>query len=134
MNIFAAVKTVYCRKNKSCIYGFVGERVRMNKMTSWVLSSIHKKHEGVGIEVYERGLCLPLRLYYCAYLAFNTDKDKPFAEKIIEVVEDILTFITSSTDFTPEQEEEYIFELSCNYTLISMGARKKVSGSLTEMS
>lgn len=124
----AAINEIYYRgllillpSLRSYLYGFVGERARMNKMTSWVLSSIHEKNEGAGIEVYERGLCLPLRLYYCAYLAFNTDKDKPFAEKIIEVAEDILTVITSSTAFTPEQKEEYIFELARNYTLMLNG-------------
>lgn len=100
------------------LYSFVGERARVHKMTAYILSSINKeKREDVYIEPYN-GLCLSIKLYYFAYLAFNMDKDKPFAEKIIEVVEGLMSDIFSAEGMTEKDREEELFELSRSYTMM----------------
>ena len=39
---------------------------------------------------YEQGLMFPLRLYHIAYQKFTIEKDKSFAEQLIEIVEGTL--------------------------------------------
>lgn len=94
------------------LYNLVGQTARMHKMYSWIASTIDEK-ETIRIKAYEDGLILPLRLYYFAYQAFNVDKDKPFADKIIEVVsgmKDTLLNI-SHKDLTEENKKASLSEL-----------------------
>lgn len=100
------------------LYSFIGERARMQKMMFYTLSAIDKEKGYVGIKVYEDGLCLPLKLYYFAYLAYTVDKDKPFADKILEVVDSIQHTIESTDNISAEEKEKCLFELSRNYTMM----------------
>lgn len=97
------------------LYSFVGERARMQKIMSYTMSAMGEE-DYVGIKVYEDGLCLPLRLYYFAYLAYTVDKDKPFADKILEVVNSMQHTIESADSISDEEKEKCLFELSRNYT------------------
>lgn len=39
---------------------------------------------------YEQGLMFPLRLYHIAYQKFTIEKNKSFAEQLMEIVEETL--------------------------------------------
>lgn len=100
------------------LYDFVGERARMQKMMSYTMAMVDKKKPYVGIQSYEEGLCLPLRLYYFAYLAYTVDKNKPFADKIIDVVESMCNTIESVKDISDDEKRERLCELSRNYNMM----------------
>lgn len=111
------------------LYNLVGQTARMQKMYSWCTSVINE-NETIRVRAYENGLILPLRLYYFAYQSFNVDKDKPFADKIIEVVSGMkdtilsiskenLTEENKKAELTKleldERKKEALFELSSSY-------------------
>ena len=56
---------------------------------------------------YEQGLMFPLRLYHIAYQKFTIEKNKSFAEQLIEIVEETLKSC---------QTEEEIDTLTHSYT------------------
>lgn len=101
------------------LYGFIGERTRMQKMMAYTMSMVDRKETPyLGIKEYENGLYLPLKLYYFAYLSYTVDKDKPFADKIVDVVNEIRSEIESIDSISDDEKQEQLFELSRSYTLM----------------
>lgn len=100
------------------LYGFVGERARLHKMMVYMMRDEGEQEESLGIGCYENGLCLPLRLYYQAYHIYNVEKDKPFADKITELVEGIAAAILSAKEISGQDRYENLFELSRSYSLM----------------
>ena len=46
---------------------------------------------------YEQGFMFPLRLYHIAYQKFTIEKNKSFAEQLIEIVEETLKRLPNGT-------------------------------------
>ena len=92
---------------KCYLYNIVGQTARMQKLFSYFGGSKEQK-EPIGVTVYEKGLLLPLRLYYFAYQSFTVYKDKPFAEKIIEVVNEFKQVIMDEA--VPSNNKEFSLE------------------------
>lgn len=65
------------------------------------------KKDAYRVIPYEQGLMLPMRLYHLAYQKFTIEKEKTFAEQLIEIVEKTLEMC---------QEEEDINSLTHSYT------------------
>lgn len=65
------------------------------------------KKDAYRVIPYEQGLMLPMRLYHLAYQKFTIEKEKTFAEQLIEIVEKTLEMC---------QEEEEINSLTHSYT------------------
>ena len=98
------------------LYNLVGQTARMQKMFSYSVSS-RDQEEPIGVTVYENGLWLPLRLYYFAYQSFTIYKDKRFAEKIIEVINEIKQTILDER--IPSRDKESSLEaLARSYTIM----------------
>ncbi len=74
---------------KVCLYEIVGDTTRMQKMVSWI-SPLLNDNDTLAIKAYDEVLLLPLKLYHYAYQKFNVEKDKSFANQIIELVSDML--------------------------------------------
>ena len=74
---------------KTFLYEIVADTTRMQKMNSW-MSQITHDDIGINIPEYDEILLLPLKLYHYSYQQFNLDKDKPFAEKIVDLINDLL--------------------------------------------
>lgn len=74
---------------KTFLYEIIADTTRMQKMNSW-MSQITYQNISINIPEYDEILLLPLKLYHYAYQQFNLDKDKPFAEKIIDLINDLL--------------------------------------------
>lgn len=69
---------------KVFLYEIVGETARHQKIVSNMV-----KTQDIIIDSYKY-LCVPLRLYYFAYLQYVVDKNKPFSLQLIEVVKILL--------------------------------------------
>lgn len=82
---------------KTFLYDLVGHKTRMQKMVSWF---------PVGDEPLEirafLDLILPLKLYHLAYQSFTVDKDKSFAYKVIELIDELLEYSKEN-----DSEENY---------------------------
>ena len=58
---------------------------RLQKITSWFNPVINCDEENTyRVIPYEQGLMFPLRLYHIAYQKFTIEKNKSFAEQLIE--------------------------------------------------
>lgn len=79
---------------KVYLYEVVGEMARLQKNFSYMMEAVNK-NENIGIEVYEEGLLLPLKLYYFAYQKFTVEKTNSFVEQLIGMVRE---FIENSKD------------------------------------
>ena len=98
------------------LYNLVGQTARMQKMFFYSVSS-RDQEEPIGVTVYENGLWFPLRLYYFAYQSFTIYKDKRFAEKIIEVINEIKQTILDEK--IPSRDKESSLEaLARSYTIM----------------
>ena len=71
---------------KTFLYCIVGHITRLHKFVSQLPSVTNSE-----ILPYERELILPMRLYYFTYHNFTVEKEKSFAEQLIEIVESILS-------------------------------------------
>lgn len=109
-----------CLPSSRCyLYRFIGERARLQKMIAYAGPIIDNNElPYIGIKPYENGLCLPLRLYYFAYLAYIVDKDKPFAKKLVDVVNEMRKTISLMDELSDDEKSAQLFELSRNYTLM----------------
>lgn len=74
---------------KTYLYEIVGETARLQKNISYMMESVNK-NESIGIEAYEQGLLLQLKLYYFAYQKFTVEKTKSFVKQLISVVKEVL--------------------------------------------
>lgn len=93
---------------KTYIYNIVAQVTRLQKINSWFESMINSdKKDAYRVIPYEQGLMLPMRLYHLAYQKFTIEKEKTFAEQLIEIVEKTLEMC---------QEEEEINSLTHSYT------------------
>lgn len=77
---------------KTYLYELVGQKTRMQKIASW----FPEGNTTLEIEPFE-GLFPPLKLYYYSYQKFTVEKNKNFAEQLIEVVEDIVKYSRENT-------------------------------------
>lgn len=72
---------------KTYLYELIGNKTRMQKIVSWF---------PIGDETLEikefAGLMNQLSIYYISYQNFTVDKDKPYADKLIETVENFLEY------------------------------------------
>ena len=76
---------------KTYIYNIITQVTRLQKITSWFKPVINCEEEDTyRVIPYEQGLMFPLRLYHIAYQKFTIEKDKSFAEQLIEIVEGTL--------------------------------------------
>ncbi len=92
INLLYAMGTMYnINSLKTFLYEIVGDTTRFQKMNSWMDEILGKK-TGIGIPAYDKILLLPLKIYHYAYQKYNVDKDKDFAYKIIELVEELTSF------------------------------------------
>ena len=96
------------------LYNLVGQTARMQKMFSYSFQPLEQE-ESIGVKAYEKGLWLPLRLYYFAYQSYTVFKDKPFAEKIIEVV-NIMKQVIQDEDVPVDDKEFSLDALARNYS------------------
>lgn len=72
---------------KTYLYELVGHKARMQKMVSWITET----DQPLEISEYKK-LMLQVKIYYLSYLNFTVDKDKPFADKLIETVKSFLEY------------------------------------------
>lgn len=92
INLLYAMGTAYnINSLKTFLYEIVGDTTRLQKMNSWMDEILGKK-TGIEIQAYDKILLLPMKLYHYAYQKFNLDKDKEFAYKIIDLIEELLKF------------------------------------------
>ena len=76
---------------KTYIYNIITQVTRLQKITSWFNPVINCDEENTyRVIPYEQGLMFPLRLYHIAYQKFTIEKNKSFAEQLIEIVEETL--------------------------------------------
>lgn len=96
------------------VYEIVGETTRLQKNLAYIMEANEEKGTFV-IPAYEKGLWNSLKLYYFIYQAFTLEKDKSFASKTVEIVEDIIKQI-EIMDSTEEEKELSYFEISKSFT------------------
>lgn len=93
---------------KTYIYNIITQVTRLQKITSWFNPVINCDEENTyRVIPYEQGLIFPLRLYHIVYQKFTIEKNKSFAEQLIEIVEETLKSC---------QTEEEIDTLTHSYT------------------
>lgn len=85
--IFIEATIINLYSLKTFIYEIVGEKTRMQKMASWFPEGIFTNE----IKEFE-GLMPQLKLYHIVYQSFNIDKDKTFAYKLIDFVQETLDY------------------------------------------
>jgi len=93
---------------KSYLYELVGQKTRMQKMISW----FPEVETPLNIEAF-KGLFPPLKLYYYSYQKFTVEKNKSFAEQLIEVVEEIVKY--SSENASVDDYEEIVADITNAY-------------------
>lgn len=95
INLLYAMGTAYnINSLKTFLYEIVGDTTRLQKMNSWFGENMGKV-TGIDIPAYDKILLLPMKLYYYAYQKYTVDKDKEFAYKIIELVNELLEYDNS---------------------------------------
>ena len=72
---------------KTYLYELVGYKTRMQKIVSWFPETDIK----LEVDLFE-GLFPQLKLYYLTYQKFTVEKNKNYAEQLIEVVENIVQY------------------------------------------
>lgn len=93
---------------KTYLYNIITQVTRLQKITSWCNPVINSDEEDAyRVIPYEQGLMFPMRLYHLAYQKFTIEKERTFAEQLIEIVEGILGIC---------QNEEEIDSLTHSYT------------------
>lgn len=90
---------------KTYLYDIITQVTRIHKIASWLAPS----EESYCIPAYEKGLYEPLRLYHFAYQKFTVEKKKPFAQQLIEIVNDILSL---------SRDEEAVDSITHAYSLL----------------
>ncbi len=104
--------THFCPALRCYLYSLIGQTTRYQKMQAYIMQSIGQD-EMIGIPEYENGLNFPLRLYYFAYQKFNVEKDKTFADSLIEVVCDIKKEMKEAL-----HSKEILFNLTKSFILM----------------
>jgi len=90
INIIYTMSTIYqLNAVKNCMYEIIADTERLNKMMSWCSEAVREK-ESIFVKKYGEWLLPPMRLFYFAYQKYNYEKDKDFAEQIIETVKLVL--------------------------------------------
>lgn len=90
INLLYTMGTAYnINSLKTFLYELIADSTRIQKMNFW-MSKITHQNISINIPEYDKILLLPLKLYHYAYQQFNLDKDKPFAEKIVDLINDLL--------------------------------------------
>ena len=82
---------------KTFLYDVITQVTRLHKMASWCMRATGCE-ESPQIPAYEKVLLLPLKLYYFAYQKFTIEKEKSFAEQLVEIVE----FLANSSQHKDE--------------------------------
>lgn len=92
LNFLYLMGTVYQISSlKTYIYNIIMQVTRLQKITSWLKPVInYEGKDTYRIIPYEQGLMFPLRSYHIVYQKFIIEKDKSFAEQLIETVEETL--------------------------------------------
>ena len=97
---------------RSYLYRLVGQTTRLQKMNAYTMSVLEEE-PSVSIPAYENGLCQPLLLYHYSYQSFNINKDKSFAEEIIQVTQQIMCAVQELDD--PNKKKEFLDEIEHSY-------------------
>lgn len=84
---------------KTYLYNIITQVTRLQKIASWC-DPVLNKEEGDSLRIlpYEQGLMLPLKLYHLAYQKFTVEKDKSFAEQLMEIVESAIELSQSEDE------------------------------------
>ena len=84
---------------KTYLYSIITQVTRLQKIVSWCAPVINNE-EGDSLRIlpYEQGLMLPLRLYHLAYQKFTVEKEKPFAEQLMEIVRSVVELSQSEDE------------------------------------
>ena len=88
-------------------YEIVAESTRLQKNMAYMSDVIQEK-TGISIREYEEGLILPLKFMYFAYQKFTVEKNKYFADQIIEIVEQTLLDNNTSDEMVYSITQAYI--------------------------
>lgn len=84
---------------KTYLYNIITQTTRLHKMASWSNLVLNTKNEDTfQILPYEQGLYLPMRLYHLAYQKFTIEKEKSFADQLVDIVENILEISDSKKE------------------------------------
>ena len=83
---------------KTYLYDLVGQKTRMHKM----FSLYPMGDQSLEIKEFSE-LMLPLKLYHLIYQRYNLDKDKNFANKLIDLIEELL-------ESSKENDSEEIYQ------------------------
>lgn len=97
------------------LYNLVGQAVQLQKMAAYI-RQIQGRNESIAIPEYEKGLDLPLKLYYCVYQDFIMKK-RPFADQIIDTIRFEIKGMLQS-DLSDHAKQNALFEISKSYTII----------------
>lgn len=93
---------------KAYLYELIGNKTRMQKMISW----FSECDETIEIRAFE-GLFPQLKLYYFSYQKFTVEKSKSYAEQLIEIVKDIISY--SEECESEKEKEENISSITHSY-------------------
>lgn len=93
---------------KAYLYELIGNKTRMQKMISW----FSECDETIEIKAFE-GLFPQLKLYYFSYQKFTVEKSKSYAEQLIEIVKDIISY--SEECESEKEKEENISNITHSY-------------------
>lgn len=86
---------------KVYLYELIGNKTRMQKIISWFPNC----DETIEIKAFE-GLLPQLKLYYFSYQRFTIEKSKNYADQLIEIVKDIISY---SEECESEEEKKKTF-------------------------
>lgn len=111
INLLYAMGAAYnINSLKTFLYEIIGDTTRLQKMNSWVDEMLGTK-SGIEIPAYDQILLLPLKLYHYAYQKYNVNKDKEFADTIIDLVNELLGY-DDSTEMVESVTAAYTTMLS----------------------
>lgn len=99
-----------CRSIISFLYDLIERKTQRQKMVAYMAHGLNIPDASIEIEAFEN-LALPLKLCYLVYQEYSVEKDKRYAEKIIDFVEEMLKEI----QLEPENEQEYLDKLTHMY-------------------
>lgn len=84
---------------KTYLYNIVTQTTRQQKMVSWFDPIIgNKEGDSLRILPYEQGLVFPMKFYHLAYQKFTVEKEKTFAEQLVEIVESVIELSQSEDE------------------------------------
>src|SRR5699024_3536607 len=78
-----------CRSIISFLYDLIERKTQRQKMVAYMAHGLNIPDASIEIEAFEN-LALPLKLCYLVYQEYSVEKDKRYAEKIIDFVEEML--------------------------------------------